>query len=293
MTYPDVPVSEDLFMKLPLWSSQEEARLRDEPWQERADALRRWIFHLLLWFENSSDPKPPVVPGQAKVRSATREISARRLFTYLGPGATPTEGLQRMLRLTLPAPGVALSEDPCEMKIQDIWNIVFSRKSRPRGVGMRAPALTTFCKELLYVPPEKVADAKAGGAQKGKAPPPPAKGGGNKPSPAEEEAEAPVVSPEEATFGLGEKALLRHLATARALCTHGALLCRPRVLVALFANGADAASSQAGGGPRILTSAEAAVAKGLASMVPKSEPASPLGDDGANPEVFAASRQGS
>jgi len=197
-SWPDFLVSEDMFEQLPFWTSL----------QGDSD-MKKWLFEVLLAFTDDS----PV---------ESHALTARRLFMYLGMGLTPSDGLRRALHLFLP-------QDAETFLVSDLHAILFGL-GRPAAVTAGpAPDLPSFCLALgLGRPPTPDPDA---------APPPPEKKGKGKSAPQAEEVleeMLPPKNPEEASLDLGEDALLRHPAIVRALCTHGGLLCRRRVLDVIY-----------------------------------------------------------
>ncbi|CAJ1397060.1 unnamed protein product [Effrenium voratum] len=230
--YPDVPVSEELFSKLPLWP----AGCRPE--------LRTFMFHVLCCFAEEGAVRLPPKPGrEAEGRGP---ISARRIFSYFGLGNTPAATFSQQCRLLLPAS--CFSEDPPpQVLVKDLWTILYSQKSRPATMIAPVPDLATFCNSLLEEGkvPEPVPKAKA--KAKGKAK-----------QEVEEEVEPPPV-PEEATVAFSESVLLQRQTVLKALCSHGGLLCRRRNLEELFPNP---------GVFPLKTAAEAAAQSELASLIP-------------------------
>lgn len=256
--YPDVPVSEELFMKLPLWDDSVQAQLREQPPAERLGAIKLWIFRVLLCFQDEAMPVLPSSDGQL----GTATISARRIFHYLGLGVTPMAGLQQSLKLmTSPIPPKEVAEgeeSPPKILVQDLWAILFSCRSRPTGAAMPPPDLADFCTDLLA--PEVDAELEPPmSAGKPTKPGKPGKGAVPDPEPVVEE-KAPPPLPEEMTVAFDDK-LVRNKAVLRGLCTHGGLLCRRRALAVLFP-----AASQ------LHDTAAAADARGLATLVPTAEP---------------------
>lgn len=252
--YPDVFVSEDLFLQLPLWDEKALAMLNDEPQNERPEALKRWIFALLQCFQDETRMRlppaanigtAPLTSGAGIVESA--QISARRLFAYLGLGATPMEGAQLATQLMLkPHRPIETTEAGEEVEgapkifVHHLWGMLFSESgARPRGAAAPARELGDFCRELTAVDGE--------------------------PQPAEVDPAEELPGPETITIPFDEKTLLRKPAVLRALCTHGGLLCKKRALAMLFPGG------QASG-LALHNSAESAEAKGLFSMVPTPPP---------------------
>mmetsp|Transcript_59228 Transcript_59228/g.105229 ORF Transcript_59228/g.105229 Transcript_59228/m.105229 type:complete len:1758 (+) Transcript_59228:63-5336(+) len=250
--YPDVPLSEELFMKLPLWS--------DEP--ACTDDLKQWIFQVLQCFEKEADPSPPPRPpsrrmsgdGGAMPRSSGT-LTARRLFVYLGLGRAPADGFQRMTRLLLPSAAFdGTEETPAEVRVQDLWTILFSCKGRPTSMVAPAPDLATFCAALL----QEAKGEPSAAAAKGKAAPK-AKG---KAAPVEEDTDAaPPPPPEEVRVAWSSEAVLKRPSVLGALCSHGALLCRRRGVETLFPQGG-------GSGKPLMTASEVAAAVELQSLVP-------------------------
>jgi hypothetical protein len=263
--YPDIPITEELFMRLPLWDDQVLAQLRDEQAGEQAEGVKSWIFRVLLYFQDEA--KPALLSDARRLQSAT--ISARRLFAYLGVSDTPMAGFELALKLMIsPIPfktskdgETAEGERSPEILVQHLWRVLFCSQSRPCSAIAPPPRLDDFCMEL--VPPEEpepVVDTKA-------------KPGKGAPGPEAEEEKAPPPLPEEMTVSLNDE-LVRNKAVLRGLCTHGALFCRRRALSVLF-------PAAAGSVPLVLhDTAQAAAAKGLSSLVPTPPPSAP-----AEPEV--------
>jgi len=237
--YPDVPVNEALFMRLPLWDASATDQIP-----------KKWIFDVLACFEDEKKPWPP---------SATAVISARRLFAYLGVGATPAEGLRNLLGLLLTSPSTANKETEGDSEDQvlvtEVWKTIFSRGARPESVAQPARELEPFCRELVPPPPPPE-------------PPVPAKKGQPPPTPPE-----PVPPPpaEETWVSRDTTFLLHHPAVLKALCTHGGLLCRKRALAALFPAGP-------GDGPQLRNAAEAEEVASLTMLVPAPEPVTEEGN---------------
>lgn len=261
--FPDVPVSEELFMRLPLWEEKVNVQLRDEAPAEQADALKLWIFRVLLCFQD--EDKPSLEAG----RSSAAAVSARRLFTYLGLAATPMAGLQLAMQMMIsPLPPkvevegeITEGESIPQILVKHLWAVLFSCRGRPSKAAAPAPALADFCLELL--PPEEEQEEVA--APKGK----PGKGAPPPPDPEEEAAPPPL--PEEMTVAFDEK-LVRNKAVLRGLCTHGGLLCRRRGLGVLFPSASVATAS-----PALHDTAQAASAQGMTTLVP-TPPPSPVED---------------
>lgn len=261
--YPDVPVSEQLFMKLPLWDDSLQAQLRDEPTAEQADAVKSWIFRILLWFQDEAKPLLPSVSGG----SSSATITARRLFTHLGLSTTPMAGLQLALKLMISPlpPPQAVEGEPVEgeagpqILVQHLWTILFSRRGRSSLAAAPPPELADFCLELI--PPEPEPDPAAA-APAGK----PAKGAKGAPDPAAEAKPVKKLKPEEMIVAFDEN-LIRNKAVLRGLCTHGALFCRRRALAMLFPPATASVPSLA-----LHDTAQAAAAQGLASLVPTPPP---------------------
>jgi hypothetical protein len=274
LAYPDVPVSEELFMQLPLWDDQVQQQLADEQPAERLDAIKIWIFRILLFFQDEAQPLLPSASGPNPAA-----ISARRLFTYLGLAATPMAGLQLALKLLIsPLPqkndaeGEVQEDAIAKIRVQHLWFILFSTQGRSSKAVAAPPTLADFCAELLPPDeePEPVAAAKA--APKGK----PGKGAPT-PEPVEEE-KAPPPPPEEMTVAFDEQ-LMRNKAILRGLCTHGGLLSMRRALDVLCpsASGSSPTSTTA-----LHDTAAAASARGLESLVPPpAPPEQPQEGDGA------------
>jgi len=247
--YPDVPVSEDLFLQLPLWDEEALAMLNDEPQNERSEALKRWIFAVLQCFQDESTPRLPdaATVGTASLTSGAG-ISARRLFTYLGMGVTPMAGAQLAVQLLLKVDRPTETSEAGEevegapqIFVHQLWAMLFSEGgTRPRGAAAPAPELGDFCRELTAV---EGAEADAADLDPAEEPP----------------------APETITIPFDERALLRKPAVLGALCTHGGLLCRKRALAMLFPTGQTS-------GLALHNSAESAEAKGLVSKVPTPPP---------------------
>lgn len=275
LAWPDVPVSEDAFLKLPLLEEMLAGCPADVKGGlgERSRAMKRWLFQVLAGFEGEG------CGGAAAV-------SARRIFCYLGLGSSPTDGLQRALRLLLPAPHPKGQDEdqqePPRWRIHDLWCALFGCRGRPAGVSAEPPALADFVRDLLIAKREatpapepsggKVAKAKSNAKPKADAKAkakPGSRQGGRTPSPTGDEDEdlPPPVPPEEATAALEEQALLRHPQVVKGLCSHGALLCRKaRALEALFPR-------PGAGLLPVLSSQEAADLEGLEALAPPAEPA--------------------
>jgi hypothetical protein len=251
--YPDMLVNEELFLQLPLWDDLQ-SQLKDEPPDEQADRIRRWIFRILTCCQD--EDKPLMLPDLG--RSAPASISARRLFTYLGASTTPMAGLQLAMKLMASPVQVDAEAETAEaasapqILVRDLWAILFSVGGRSSQAAVSPPELARFCSELL--PPE--ADPEPAAVPAGK----PGKGASPAP-PAPEEAKPPTP-PEEMTVEYDEK-LFRNKAVLRGLCTHGGLLCRRRGLDMFFpSTGIEEPSSI------LHDTAQAAAAQGLSSIVP-------------------------
>jgi len=251
------------FMSLPLWDENEivKARVQNEVQTCDAVAVQQWLFQLFLCFEENVDPRLDVNadPNQS--------VSTRRLFSYLGLGVMPTDGLQRAMALLMP--GAAFtphsSEEPRSegtLRVQDFWRLIFSDCGRPVGAAAEAPSLADFCRDLLAPPTieprqEVTTEKEAPSRSKGKKM--------SMPEPAKSPDPVLDVPPEEAVVSLAEEELFRHPTVVRALASHGGLRCRRQVLDSLF-------PSEATEFP-LVTSLKAAAAHGLESRVP---PASTL-----------------
>jgi len=242
--YPDVEVSEDLFVRLPLWTSAVEV------------PLRRWVFHLLACF--ADDTSAPRLPPSPESSSSPRQtgVIARRLFAYLAIGSTPSEGLGGMLELLLPAAetaGAGEGEADAEPQVfvKDIWAITFATSGRASKAVVTPRDLEPFCRELVPPPPPPEA--------------PPAKKGQPPPTPPEP---VPPPPPEEVKTTADVSALMRHPAMIRALCTHGSLHCRKRALEALFVSGTRYGSAAQNPQPPICASANTVGVEVLTSLVP-------------------------
>lgn len=241
-------------MRLPLWDAQ-------------VEAPRRWLFHCLACFEDEANPRAPNGgrPGAT--------VSARRLFVYLGLGDTPFEGCQNLLGLLLPKTADDGGEDQVdssEVLVHDVWKVLFSAQARPRYAASPPRELEPFCRELVPPPPPP----EPAPVKKGQPPPTP-------PEP------IPPPPPEEVLVSRDNRTLLRHAAVVRALCTHGALLCRKRSLRALFqpVRGDSAGDDEDVAPPPLLrNAAEASVARALASMVPIPPTPEPPEGGGSSPE---------
>jgi len=271
--WPDVPVSEDAFLQLPLLEEMLEGCPTDVKGGlgERSRAMKLWLFQLLAGLE-----------GEGCGGAAT--VSARRIFCYLGLGSSPTDGLRRALRLLLPAPHPKGQDEdqqePPRWRIHDFWCALFGCRGRPAGASAEPPALADFVKDLLVAKREatpapelagaKVAKAKSNAKPKADAKAkakPGSRQGGRTPSPTADEDDdlPPPVPPEEATCALEEAALLRHPQVVKGLCSHGALLCRKaRALDVLFPRSGE-------GLVPVLSSQEAAELQGLEALAPPAE----------------------
>lgn len=241
--YPDIPISEALFLKLPLWGAG-----------PVPEDLKVWIYQVLACYDDEDSPVLPQRPG-GKGPEALRELSARRLFLYFVLGIAPADGFHRLSRLLLPRSSFEASEDqPAAFRVKDMWTILYSQKGRPRKLVGTAPSLETFSLELWQEgqePEAALAKAKAAPKAKGKG--------------AVVEEEKPPPTPpkaEEATVALTEEALLLRPSVVRALCSHGGLLCRRRGLEALF--------TSASGGGACLTSTAAPTVE-LKSLLPSTD----------------------
>jgi hypothetical protein len=267
--YPDVQISEELFMELPLWDDKVSSQLADEPSAEQLPHLKRWIFRILLCFQKDGQACVPAMLG----RPSNEPISARRMLTYLGLGRTPMEGLRAAMKLLLPiqpkviVQGEAEAEEKesrPEILVQHLWSILYSRLGRPVAGAPKAPELAEFCTDLVPPAPlEPVVEE----TKKGK----PAKGApAASPEPVEVE---PPPPPEKMTVLLDEAELLRKKAVLSGLCTHGGLLCHRRALETFFPVARD---------PTVLVSLhnskDALEAEGLASLVPAPPPTPQVND---------------
>lgn len=251
LQYPDVGISEQLFMQLQLWSSP-----------SCPDDLRQFIFQVLVCFENGATPavlqKPPSRRGEGSTASSTSgTVSARRLFTYLGLGVAPAEGYQRLSKLLLPASALqATEEGPAPLRVQDLWALLFSCKSRPSQMVADGPDLGTFCQDILEDAKNSTVESAAAKGKAKAAPKGKAKGE------AEDATEERLpIPPEEATVAFAEPALLQLRTVLQALCSHGGLLCRRRGLESLF-------PLVGKSGPPVKTSSEASRLTELQSLVP-------------------------
>jgi len=91
--FPDVPISEALFLQLPLWGHAADFKLSQEPAdEEQSDGIKKWIYQLFLRLEAAA----------AGGQGGAPELSARRLFSYLALGDTPSQGLLGSLKCLLP-----------------------------------------------------------------------------------------------------------------------------------------------------------------------------------------------
>lgn len=284
-TFPDVPISEELFVRLRLWEEAASSGSDDLPCK-RHEARIRWIFRIFRCFENENQPQLLTMPGRPRGDGSAGTISARRLFTYLGLGTMPSDGLQRALALLMPLRTAAchVEEDhqaAPKILVQDLWRVLFSQRGRPTCLVAPPPPLMQLCKELLPKVYDKeaykaaqaaaasaaAADSKAKPKSKAVAK---SKGGKVSPEPVLEEEEdvGPPPPPEEATLSIAEVELGRHPAVLRALLSHGALLCRRRAIAVLF--------PEEGAATSLATAGEAAQLRGLESLVPvlPSEPSS-------------------
>eukprot|EP00931_Biecheleriopsis_adriatica_P003924 TRINITY_DN105671_c0_g1_i1.p1 TRINITY_DN105671_c0_g1~~TRINITY_DN105671_c0_g1_i1.p1 ORF type:complete len:1772 (-),score=500.32 TRINITY_DN105671_c0_g1_i1:76-5391(-) len=250
--YPDIPVNEELFCKLPLWP-------------ECPQDLRQWIFQVLHCFSNEAQPSLPSKPRPSRdgMPNSSGSLTARRIFSYLGLGSAPADGFVRHTRLLLPASAFSEGEEQPQVLVQDLWAILFSQKSRPAAMLAPSPDLATFCEALA----EEGKAAEAAVAAKAKAAP---KAKGKKEEEVEEE---PPKPPEEVTVAFSAQSILQRPTVLSGLCSHGALLCRRRGLEALFTQGG-------GFGPPLRTSAEALAVTELQSLVPSPPPTA--ADEGGN-----------
>ncbi|CAE7579672.1 Dhodh [Symbiodinium sp. CCMP2456] len=213
-SYPDVPISEELFCQLPLWP------------ETCPPELRRWIFQVLATFAEEQ-VRLPAKPSRRPEDPSEFTITARRIFGYFGLGHSPAESFSRLCRLLLPREALAAEEEPAQVLVKDLWMLLHSQRSRPSGLLAPVPDLATFCNNLLE---EAKAETAAAAAPKGKAAPKPK---GKAKQEVEEEVEPPPI-PEEATVAFSEKVLLQRKTVLRAFCSHGGLLCRRRGLEVLF-----------------------------------------------------------
>lgn len=254
----EVQLCESEFMSLPLWDENEiaNARGQNEAQTSEAIALQQWLFQVLSCFEDKLHLPCP----DANTHVNNQSVTARRMFSYLGLGVMPTDGLQRAMQLLMPDPPcVPHNSDETTLdgllRVQDFWCLLFSHCGRPLDAAAEAPSLADFCRDLLTPPvvEEAPAEKEAPPKSKGKkqVAPEPVK------SPEESVLEVP---PEEALVRLTEEELIRHPAVVRALASHGGLRCRRQVLDCLFPKG-DAELP-------LVTSFTAAAAHGLESLVP-------------------------
>jgi hypothetical protein len=258
-SYPDVQISEELFMELPLWDGKVSAKLTDEPSAEQLPSMKRCIFRILACFEREGQARVPSLSGP----SSKESISARRMFTYLGLRNTPMEGLQAAVKLLLTMQPKAVVEEeaeeterPPEILVQNLWSILFSRLGRPALGVPKPPELADFCTDLVPPAPlEPVVEEK-----KGK----PGKGAPIEAPPVEVE---PPPPPEKLTVVFDEAELLRKKAVLSGLCTHGGLLCHRRALKAFFPVAKDPAALVS-----LHSSKDALEAEGLVSSVPPPPP---------------------
>jgi hypothetical protein len=257
--FPDVPVNEELFMKLPLWN-QGEIKLNIEPPSEQVDGVKRWLFRVLACFEKEDQPL------LSSVTAESTAISARRMFMYLALGAAPMAGLSQMLKLLLthqPKAGTAgdtgEGDSAPDILIHHLWQILFSVKGRPAACEVPPPPdLADFCVEVAPPPEPEPVETKG---KAGKNAPPP-------PDPSEAE---PPPPPEEMKVAFDEEKLMRNKAVLRGLCTHGGLFCRQRALSLLFP------AADVPGPSGLHTAAESLVAEALTSIVPP--PSTPAADE--------------
>ncbi|OLP92377.1 hypothetical protein AK812_SmicGene25849 [Symbiodinium microadriaticum] len=243
-SYPDVPISEELFCQLPLWP------------ETCPPELRRWIFQVLATFAEEQ-VRLPAKPSRRPEDPSEFTITARRIFGYFGLGHSPAESFSRLCRLLLPREALAAEEEPAQVLVKDLWMLLHSQRSRPSGLLAPVPDLATFCNNLLE---EAKAETAAAAAPKGKAAPKPK---GKAKQEVEEEVEPPPL-PEEATVAFSEKVLLQRKTVLRSFCSHGGLLCRRRGLEVLFPT--------AGSGWSLATSSQAAALQELQSLVPEATP---------------------
>eukprot|EP00439_Symbiodinium_sp_Y106_P024747 s432_g3.t1 len=244
-SYPDVPISEELFCQLPLWP------------ETCQPELRRWIFQVLATFADQEQVRLPAKPSRRPEDPSEFTITARRIFGYFALGHSPAESFSRLCRLLLPREALAAEEEPAQVLVKDLWTLLHSQRSRPSGLIAPVPDLAIFCNNLLE---EAKAETAAAAAPKGKAAPKPK---GKAKQEVEEEVEPPPL-PEEATVAFSEKVLLQRKTVLRAFCSHGGLLCRRRGLEVLFPT--------AGSGWSLATSSQAAALQELQSLVPEATP---------------------
>lgn len=277
--YPDVGVSEALFLKLPLWPAGDDGAPEAMPKCEQPEALRRWIFRVLRCFEDGSAPELLVVPGQLRVDESVGAVSARRLFGYLSLGPAPSVGLRRALRTLLPVPlaegppptaeGDGATSAAPAAAVRDVARVLFGG-GRPAEAVRPAPELLQLCKALLPEAYDREAwlaakETAAAADPKAKAKAAPKKGA-PPPEPAADKGDPPPP-PEEATLSMGEAEFLRHPAVVQALLTHGAAHCWKRVVAALFSDE---------GRPVAVSAAQLDKVQPLASLIPPpAEPAAP------------------
>lgn len=148
--YPDVAIDEDLFMKLPLWNDFQEARMKDDIPSERAEPMKRLLFHILAAFEEQSQGADKLSPlavttgTRAEKKETMRSVTARRIFGYLGLGSTPVEGLEKMISLL---PPLQKAEEET-LKLQHLYEILFCTKMRPAELVTEHMSFEAFLDEF-------------------------------------------------------------------------------------------------------------------------------------------------
>lgn len=202
--YPDVPISEAQFLEMPLWTPEDGPHLPAE--------ARRFLFQLFLMFQEVSAPpakapstRKPSRPSRTSTNCTPTEppsVSARRLLSYASLGSTPVDGLLRALVALLPEPlpnfscSLGIVEgDSAETSARALWQIIFAQ-ARPASAMTSPPRLEVFGTEFLL-------------------------------SQVLEEVEA--VTPSswlKKSVPFDAQRFPRNRAVVKALCTHGANLCR-------------------------------------------------------------------
>lgn len=202
--YPDVPISEAQFLEMPLWTPEDGPHLPAE--------ARRFLFQLFQTFQEVSAPpakapstRKPSRPSRTSTNCTPTEppsVSARRLLSYASLGSTPVEGLLRALVALLPEPlpnfscSLGIVEgDSAETSARALWQIIFAQ-ARPASAMTSPPRLEVFGTEFLL-------------------------------SQVLEEVEA--VTPSswlKKSVPFDAQRFPRNGAVVKALCTHGANLCR-------------------------------------------------------------------
>lgn len=234
--YPDIPIGEDLFVRLPLWDEADCRDLAGAPKDEHLDSLKRFIFRILALFEVDGKPRPLIALDTSRSEGAT--VSARRMFMYLALAGTPVDGLQRALQLRTPPLKVAAQvdgEEHCpKLQLKDLWSILYSTH-RPKGVAVPASNYDDFCEQF------RIQNEQQEELPEGEEPPPP--------------------SPVEAV-NYNEQELLRHPAVLQALSSHGGVLCRNRGTASLFPTVSSGLSV-------IHSATQVPGARGFESLIPK------------------------